>query len=60
MGVRLTLHRLRAIEEALCHRLAGPIEHDGDPGEPRQVDYDRALDWVVEMIGKRTPYNPRP
>jgi hypothetical protein len=48
---RLTLKRLRAIEEALIFRLAGEIEAHDDaiPAE----DYDAALDWVIEEIARR-------
>jgi hypothetical protein len=48
---RLTMKRLRAIQEALMFRLAGEIE-DGDDAIPAE-DYDTALDWVSEQIARR-------
>lgn len=47
---RLTLRRLRAIEEALIFRLADEIE-DNDDAIPRE-DYDAALAWVNDQIGR--------
>ncbi len=54
---RLTLRRLRAIEEALIHRLAGEIDieqADDDDGElPKWADYDSAQNWCADQIAKR-------
>ena len=53
MSARLTLKRLRAIEEALIFRLAGEIEPLED--EPSDEDYDKALEWASDQIAKRSP-----
>jgi len=45
----LTIRRLAAIEEALCHRLAGEIEEEGTEG----FDYHGALDWAFDQLSKR-------
>lgn len=45
----LTLKRLRAIEEALCARLAGPL----DDTEIDAKTYESAHDWAFEQIEKR-------
>lgn len=48
---RLTSRRLEAIQEALCHRLAGEIESDpDDPSAPRREDYEEAADWIAGRI----------
>ena len=45
----LTMKRLRAIKEALCHRIAGPIKITNlDP-----VDYEQAINWAEGEIEKR-------
>jgi hypothetical protein len=48
-AARLTLKRLRAIEEALNASLAGPMDK-----ELCRADYERALEWAQEQIDKRT------
>lgn len=46
----LTYRKLLAIEEALCARLAGAIDHDGPPV---QRDYEHALSWVQQELERR-------
>ena len=48
---RLTVKRLRAIEEALIFRLAGEIEDDD--AVPRR-DYEAALAWVSARLARRS------
>lgn len=48
--IRLTLRRLRAMEEALIFRLNGEIEDDDAVASE---DYDAALAWVSEQIARR-------
>ena len=50
-ATRLTMARLRAIEEALIFRLAGEIE-DGDEAIST-ADYEAALRWATAQIARR-------
>jgi hypothetical protein len=45
---RLSHRRLRALEEALLHRLAGEI----DSGFPK-ADYEGAAEWVADEVERR-------
>jgi len=45
----LTIRRLAAIEEALCHRIAGEIEDEGT----EHFDYEGALRWAHDQLSKR-------
>ncbi len=49
---RLTMKRLRAIEERLIFRLAGEIE-DNDEAILRE-DYEAALEWVNVELARRS------
>ena len=49
--MRLTVRRLAAIEEALCSRLAGPIDLEGE--DFCIDDYDHALSWVWQEMARR-------
>lgn len=53
MKVRLTVRRLKAMEEALSSRLAGENDIDGDPDAPTHADYEAAWEWVIQQMNKR-------
>lgn len=53
MSLRLTLRRLRAMENAVSAMEAGEQgEGDWDPDISRE-DMEAALEWVVQQISKR-------
>lgn len=51
--IRITMNRLRAMEEALLSRLAGPRDNENDPETPSTEDYEEALDLVQQQIEAR-------